>query len=227
MFPDLQLYQARLDISIVECNRLWSILSTDEKSRANQLKREYLRHSFIAARGNLRLVLARSLNCEPTEIQFAYSDRGKPYLLSHQNPQNAQKVHFNLAHSQDLAIYIVSPDRQVGIDLELINPKIDVEGIARRYFSPSETNMITELGDRHRDLAIQYFYRAWTLKEAYAKATGQGITNLLNQIDITPLLDGTKESLQINNWQLQSIGSKFTTLNIGTNYAAALCFEGN
>ena len=82
--------------------------------------------------------------------------------------------------------------------------------------------MIAELGDRHRDLAIQSFYRAWTLKEAYAKATGQGIANLLNQIDVTPLLDGTKETLQVKNWQLQSISPQSTKLKIDANYSAAL-----
>ena len=224
MLPDLQLDQARLDISMTEQNRLWAILSSDEQSRAERFKREHLRRNFIAARGNLRLILARSLNCEPAEIQFAYSDRGKPYLLNH---HNNQRVHFNLAHSQDLAIYVVSPDREVGIDLEFMNPKVDAEVIAQRYFLPSEKTMISELGDRHRDLAIQSFYRAWTLKEAYAKATGQGIANLLNQIDITPLLDGTKEILQVKNWQLQSISPQSTKLKIDANYSAALCFEEN
>ena len=215
MLPNLQLYQTRLDISLIECDRLWQFLSEDERSRANQFKRERLKTNFVAARGNLRIILAQWLNCEPREIYFQYGDRGKPYL------QDSQGIHFNLAHSQDLAIYAVSRDREVGIDLEFMNPNCDFEGIAQRYFSPSEQQVIKDLGDRDKDLAIQAFYRAWTLKEAYGKATGQGIANLLESLDVAPLLASPiDETLQIDNWQLKLISPE---LAIAPSYAAALC----
>ena len=225
----LQLYQIRLDISPSEYDQLWSLLSTDERSRADCFKKDNLRRNFIAARGNLRLILARSLSCEPTEIQFAYSDRGKPYLLDDSNNLNKQKIYFNLAHSQDLAIYAVSQDREVGVDLEFINSQINFLGIAKRYFLASELQMIRELSDRN--LACQLFYQIWTLKEAYAKATGKGIANLLNQIDVTPLLNSylnssqqsPKEFLQIGDWQLQLINSQFFPFEMDSNYMAALC----
>ena len=215
MLPNLQLYQTRLDISLIECDRLWQFLSEDERSRANQFKRERLKTNFVAARGNLRIILAQWLNCEPREIYFQYGDRGKPYL------QDSQGIYFNLAHSQDLAIYAVSRDREVGIDLEFMNPNCDFEGIAQRYFSPSEQQVIKDLGDRDKDLAIQAFYRAWTLKEAYGKATGQGIANLLESLEVAPLLASPiDETLQIDNWQLKLIS---TELAIAPSYAAALC----
>ena len=215
MLPNLQLYQTRLDISLIECDRLWQFLSEDERSRANQFKRERLKTNFVAARGNLRIILAQWLNCEPREIYFQYGDLGKPYL------QDSQGIYFNLAHSQDLAIYAVSRDREVGIDLEFMNPNCDFEGIAQRYFSPSEQQVIKDLGDRDKDLAIQAFYRAWTLKEAYGKATGQGIANLLESLEVAPLLASPiDETLQIDNWQLKLIS---TELAIAPSYAAALC----
>jgi len=215
MCPNLQLYQTSLDISPTECDRLWQFLSEDERSRAARFKRERLKISFIAARGNLRIILAQWLNCEPREIYFQYGDRGKPYL------QNNQEIYFNLAHSQNLAIYAVSRDREVGIDLEFINPNCDVEGIAKRYFLPSEQQVIKDLGDRHKDLAIQAFYRAWTLKEAYGKATGAGIANLLKSLEVTPLLASPiDETLQIDDWQLKLIS---TELAIASSYASALC----
>jgi 4'-phosphopantetheinyl transferase len=215
MSQDLQLYQARLDISPTECDRLWQFLSEDERSRADRFKREHLKRNFVAARGNLREILAQKLGCEPEKIQFSYSDRGKPYL---HKSHNYEEIYFNLAHSQDWVIYTVCRDREVGIDLEYINPKCDVDSIAERYFLPSEQKIIKSLGDHDKYLA---FYRAWTLKEAYGKATGQGIANILDHVDVSPLLEMTMgETLQIQDWTLKLLDSE---LEIDANYAAALC----
>ena len=213
MSHDLQLYQARLDISQTECDRLWQILSEDERSRADRFKREYLKRNFIAARGNLREILASRLGCEPRAIQFGYSDRGKPYI------QNLNGLHFNLSHSQDLAIYGLCSEDEIGIDLEFINSQCDVDSIAERYFLPSEQKVISKLCDRDKYLA---FYQAWTLKEAYGKATGEGIANILDQVDVTPLLERPMgETLRIQNWNLKLIAPE---LYIDSNYSAALCF---
>ncbi len=211
----LQLSQASLDISPRECDRLWQFLSEDERARADRFKRDYLKRNFVAARGNLREVLAQRLGCEPQEIQFSYGDRGKPYIKSFQNPQG---IYFNLAHSQDLAIYAVCCDREIGIDLEYINPKCDVDSIAERYFLPSEQKIIEKFCDRNKYLA---FYRAWTLKEAYGKATGQGIANILDHLDVSSLLEMPMgETLQIAGWTLKLLDQELT---IDANYAAALC----
>jgi 4'-phosphopantetheinyl transferase len=215
MAQDLHLYQSRLDISPAECDRKWQFLSEDERSRADRFKRDHLKRNFVAARGNLREILAQRLGCEPQEIQFSYGDRGKPYIKSF---QNSEGIYFNLAHSQDLAIYAVSCDREIGIDLEYINPKYDVDSIAERYFLPSEQKIIEKLCDRNKYLA---FYRAWTLKEAYGKATGQGIANILDHLDVSPLLEMPMgETLQIAGWTLKLLDQELT---IDSNYAAALC----
>lgn len=215
MPPNLQLYQARLDISRMECDRLWQFLSEDERSRTNKFKREHLKRNFVAARGNLRVILGQWLDCEPNEIQFSYSDRGKPYL------QNFQDIYFNLAHSQDLAVYSVCSDREVGIDLEFIDHKCDVESIAKRYFLPSEQKIISSFSDRDEHDKYLAFYRAWTLKEAYGKATGQGIANILDRVDVAPLLESPAgEVLQIENWVLKLLS---TELEIEQGYSAAVC----
>jgi 4'-phosphopantetheinyl transferase len=216
MSSDLQLYQTRLDISSAECDRLWQFLSGDERARADRFKREYLKRNFIAARGNLREILATKLGCEPKKIQFSYSEHGKPYI------NKTHRVHFNLSHSQDWAIYAVCSNQEVGIDLEYINPQCDVDSIAERYFLPSEQKIIQSLRDQDKYLA---FYRAWTLKEAYGKATGEGIANILEYVDVSLLLEmPIGETLQIKGWTLKLLNSE---LNIDSNYAAALSAKSN
>ena len=205
MSQDLQLCQARLDVSPIEFERLWQFLSEDERSRANNFKREHLKQRFVAARGNLREILAKYLACKPNEILFSYGDRGKPYI---------DGVYFNLAHSQDLAIYAISGDREVGIDLEYIDLKCDVDAIAKNYFLPLEQKLIKGLSDRAKYLA---FFKAWTLKEAYGKATGQGIANILDSLDVSALIEmPIGETLQLGDWKLQA-------LDTAPDYCAALC----
>lgn len=215
MEPTLQLYRANLDITAADGDRFWAWLSADEQKRANRFKREPLKRNFVAARGNLREILAQHLGCAPQDLQFGYGDRGKPYLKN-------SSIHFNLAHSQDLAIYAVSCDRELGIDLEYINLRCDVEEIANRYFVSAEKEIIRDLADQP-DQQYLAFYRAWTLKEAYGKATGQGIANLLDRVDVSPLLQiSVGEAWQIDGWQLKLLS---TELSLDANYAAAICIR--
>ena len=219
-YPDL--HQVRLDISQIEFDRLWLFLSEDERSRADRFKREFLRRNFVAARGNLRTLLAQRLGCLAQEIQFSYGDRGKPYIQD-------SDIYFNLAHSQDLAIYAICGDREVGIDLEYINSDCDFESIARRYFLRSEQQIIEKLQNQNLDLARRAFYRAWTLKEAYGKATGQGIANILDLVDVSQLLEiSGDKTLQIGDWTIKLLANELDSelpseLEIDVNYAAALC----
>ncbi|MBD2177270.1 4'-phosphopantetheinyl transferase superfamily protein [Pseudanabaena sp. FACHB-1998] len=218
MSQDLQIYQVSLDIAALEVDRLWQFLSEEERSRADRYKREYLKRNFVAARGNLRVILAQWLACEPQEIVFSYSDRGKPYIAKMPKPP-----YFNMSHSGDLAIYAVCSDREVGIDVEYINLNADVDSIANRYFLRSEQQVLQRLGDRAKHLANLAFYQAWTLKEAYGKATGQGIAHILDRIDVSPLLESPLgESLELDQWILKILAQE---VDIGTNYTAALCIS--
>ena len=91
-------------------------------------------------------------------------------------------------------------------------------GISKRYFLPSEQQIIQ---NRDQSLAIQSFYQAWTLKEAYGKATGQGIANILESIDVSPLLARSLgKTLRIGNWSLKLLS---TELELDASYTAALC----
>ncbi|PZU99929.1 MAG: hypothetical protein DCE90_01165 [Pseudanabaena sp.] len=216
MIPELQLYQVALDISPSEADRLWQVLSEDERSRADRFKFAHLKRNFVAARANLRIILSQFLDCKAASIEFEYSDRGKPYL---KNQPTDQSIYFNLAHSQNFAVYAVCRDRHVGIDLEYINLNINVESIADRYFSEKEQKIIQSLSLTPQEQYLA-FYRAWVLKEAYGKATGQGIANLLH-LDFATLLENPHgEVLAVNGWLLQLITNQ---LDLASGYVAAVC----
>ncbi len=156
------------------------ILSEEELARGNRFHFEQHRQRFIAARGILRTILGRYLNIEPFKIHFGYEPRGKPFL---------DKIHrgnlsFNLSHSQDFALYALSINDSIGVDLECIKSTTDVLSLAQRFFSLREYTVIKSAP---REQQQQLFFRYWTCKEAYLKATGMGLTDLQKiEISLTP-----------------------------------------
>ncbi len=151
---------------------LTRILSEDELVRARRFHFEQHRQRFIAGRGILRSILSRYLNIEPSKINFGYEPRGKPFLDHNFNESN---LSFNLSHSQDFALYVMSLNNSIGVDLEYVDSKTDVVSLAQRFFSPSEFAVIESAPQEQQH---QLFFRYWTCKEAYLKATGTGLKDL-------------------------------------------------
>jgi 4'-phosphopantetheinyl transferase len=150
-------------------------LSEDEMVRANQFRFGHLRDRFIVGRAGLRIVLARYLGMSPSGLQFNYSARGKPSLAGN-------NLQFNLAHSDELALLAVAKNLPVGVDVERIRPMPDGLDIARRFFAASE---VAAFGDIPPSAHDEAFFNLWTRKEAWLKATGDGIAESLSKVEFT------------------------------------------
>lgn len=156
-----------------------SSLSPDELTRAGRFLFERDRRRFIIGRGILRAMLGSYLQRHPAQIQFTYTQRGKPCLSG---LSSNEELHFNLAHSEELAIFAVSRIRGIGIDVEKLRPMSDVEGIAERFFSEHESRQLQSLPAPEKQAG---FFNLWTRKEAWLKATGEGIGEMLNQVEVS------------------------------------------
>ncbi|MBE9217039.1 4'-phosphopantetheinyl transferase superfamily protein [Plectonema cf. radiosum LEGE 06105] len=187
------------------------ILSEDELIRAKRFHFEEHRQRFIAGRGILRSILGRYLNIQPSKIQFDYEPRGKPFL----NQSYHTNLSFNLSHSQDFALYAISLTDSIGVDLECFNSTTDVLSLAQRFFLATE---FTTIKSAHPQQQQQLFFRYWTCKEAYLKATGIGLKDLQKvEVSLTP-----EQPARLNvpgEWNLVEI-EPFT------NCAAAIAIPG-
>jgi len=192
---DVHVWRIDLDQAEAQLQHLTETLSSDELSRAKRFYKEQHRHRFIAGRGILRIILGRYLGIEPQQLQFCYQSLGKPVLA---DTFLDSRLWFNLTHSQGLALCAVSRDRLVGVDLEYIRPISDVLNLANRYFSSGEYAVMRSLPPHQMQ---EVFFRYWTCKEAYLKATGAGIAQL-EQIEV--LLNPTEPAkLKIDQqWSL-------------------------
>jgi 4'-phosphopantetheinyl transferase len=138
-----------------------------EYARANKFKSLLAQTRFLYIRNWLRQIISGYVNTTPQQVKIDYNDHGKPFIAY---PQPAP--YFNLSHSGIscvLAVYWKSP---IGIDIELIRPRIGMKQIASRFFTNS---IVNELNSLSGDMQVYKFYYYWTQFEAKLKAHGDSI----------------------------------------------------
>jgi 4'-phosphopantetheinyl transferase len=169
---------AHLDLPEKEVEPLAALLTADESARVERYHFPADRRRFIVGRAILRLLLGSCLQIAPSDLRFHYGPAGKPSLDPRQNWGN---LHFNVARSGDLALYGLLREQELGIDLEYRTSSVNCVEIARRFFSPTENQVICSLSPAEQDSA---FYSFWTRKEAYVKGIGSGLGLPLDQFTV-------------------------------------------
>jgi 4'-phosphopantetheinyl transferase len=177
---EVHVWRASLSLPAARVQDLRRTLAADELSRAERFHLPNDRQRFIAARGVLRAILGRYLKVEPGQIHFCYSAYGKPALDS--GAGHDAGLHFNLAHSGQLALYAVAPSRRIGVDLERIRADLDYEQIAEQSFAPHERGALRAVPAH---LKPEAFFNCWTRKEAYVKARGEGLSMPLDRFAVS------------------------------------------
>ncbi|MBP7867817.1 MAG: 4'-phosphopantetheinyl transferase superfamily protein [Acidobacteria bacterium] len=156
------------------------VLSEDERARAARFRFPVHARRFRFAHVVLRRVLSRYAGSPPGELSFETGTYGKPRLAPVSG--EAPPFRFNLAHSGDLVLVGVCRDGETGVDLEAVDPAVDVRGIGRRFFHPAEVRVLEGLSG---EACVDAFFRIWTRKEAFVKAVGAGLFLCLPSVDVT------------------------------------------
>jgi 4'-phosphopantetheinyl transferase len=177
--PVVHVWAANLDVSATALRSFAETLSRDESERASRFHFERDRNRYIAGRGLLRTVLGKYLQTPPAEVPLVYGPNGKPLL---QAASYRQTIHFNLAHSQNLALLAVTYAGQIGVDVEAVRPLSDAHELVNRFFSARESDTFESVPQSAKPEA---FFNLWTRKEAWLKATGEGIGHLLNKVEVS------------------------------------------
>ncbi len=142
-------------------------LSELERRRAERFRQERDRRRFVARQCLLRGILAGYVGAEPAELSFREGPHGKPYLEGN----GGEDWDFNLSHSEERILFGVARGRELGVDLEAVAARDELEGMADLTFSSFERTAFESAGDAVR---LAAFFRVWTRKEAALKALGDG-----------------------------------------------------
>lgn len=217
----IQLWQIPLEVPNITLERYWAHLSPDEKARGDRFRFEKDRRRFVVARGVLRCLLGEQFKRSPGDIQFCYSEYGKPALArsSIENQPAADcGFHFNLSHSGEIALCVLGGDRTVGVDIEYLKDIQRLDGMMERCLTPQE---LTEVQQQPASEHLKAFLQRWTCKEAYLKAIGLGLTQSMQSVEVT-----------INPAQLTvvpqacSAGWHLNVLDLPDNYVGASVIAG-
>jgi 4'-phosphopantetheinyl transferase len=214
---EIHIWSADLDLNASRLEFLSGLLSADEQDRAGRFRFWRDQRRYMAGRGILRLLIGRYHSVDPKATKFLYSKYGKPYLPS-------GNLKFNVAHCQDLALFGFCFNADIGVDVECIRTIEDAPGIASRFFSPGENEaFLAAPVERQTEVFLSY----WTLKEAYVKALGLGLSYPLDNFEVSipeneePLIladHGNNEGAA--NWSLFSLSPQ-------PGCAAAVAAHGN
>ncbi|MBW8863334.1 MAG: 4'-phosphopantetheinyl transferase superfamily protein [Verrucomicrobia bacterium] len=175
---EVHVFCSSLDQPRERMEQLTDTLSEDERHRAGRFRFKKDLDRFVAGRGMLREILGWLMGVKPKELSFSYSPNGKPHLTA---PTGKKFPHFNVSHTGSLAVYAVSLEHEVGIDIERIRPLRETEDIAAHFFSQSERTQWRSLQTAAKTEA---FFNCWVRKEALLKAFGKGIGEPLNQVEV-------------------------------------------
>jgi len=151
---------------------LLDVLCPQERERASRLLDERAAVHWSASRAVLRDLLGRAIGQDPATLRFELGPHGKPELGCFFHGA----LHFNLSHSGSQALYALSREREVGVDIEVVgrgrSAARDEVAIARRMLGPEVAARLAvmDADERHRE-----FLAAWVAHEAVVKCIGQGL----------------------------------------------------
>lgn len=145
------------------------LLSEHERERYRRFRFAEDRHRYLVSHALVRNVLSKYADIQPDEWVFSQSNHGRPEVAN----MGLSTIRFNLSHTRGLVACIVTSSCDCGIDVERVHVRHDPIGVAKRMFSTAEFEHMQQLKGREQ---LEYFFTRWTLREAYTKARGIGIT---------------------------------------------------
>jgi len=147
------------DNSIFE--KYYEIVSEERKVKVNRLRFDKDKRLSLAAEILLKKALA---DYGISEYEIAYGENGKPYLAG------MTDVNFNLSHSEERVMCVIS-EKETGCDVEKVK-NTDFK-VAKHFCTETEYAMMQ--GKETKEEKEDIFFRLWTLKESFLKATGLGM----------------------------------------------------
>ncbi len=198
MMDAVQCWCVRLDVAPPP-KTYYATLSDDERNRSAGFRFERDRRRFVVAHGALRDLLGRYVGTDPGQIRFVCNAFGKPELHPEFGGRGGLK--FNLSHSGDLALIAIARDAWVGVDVECIERRgeSNYADVARSFFSASEVDALSRVPS---DLYAKAFFNCWTMKEAYVKGRGEGLTIPLTSFSVPITTDPAPAPVRCGRWSL-------------------------
>ncbi|GAA2811476.1 4'-phosphopantetheinyl transferase family protein [Nonomuraea dietziae] len=199
----------RVDLDRAGARRGWRLLSCAERERALAFADPVERRRYVVAHAALRTVLGGLCGVPADRLGFGRDGSGRPCLL----PLGRRPVpDFNLSHSGAWALVATAPPgARVGVDVEQVRARFDHLALARRFYQPEEVARLRATGP-------EGFFRLWTAKEAYVKASGVGLAGMSDVL----VREGSATHATVLSRSARFPECRVRWLDVAPGYAAAL-----
>jgi 4'-phosphopantetheinyl transferase len=167
----VDLWYARLDdFSGQDQAACLRLLSGPERRRHDAFKVQDARLQYLAGRGLVRTTLSRYRDVAPEHWRFGANRHDRPFV----DPElGIAGLHFNLSHTHGLVVCAVGAIEEIGVDVERRDRDAGLDELAPVVLAPAELERFAKLP---RAAQPEFFFAHWTLKEAYVKARGMGLS---------------------------------------------------
>lgn len=172
---EVQVWWARSDgLGEADLAACAALLDAGEAARLAGRRAPEVRRASLAVHALLRIALARSLGCAPGAVELRREAGGRPLLVA---PASAAGIRISLSHARGLVACALAGDAEVGVDVEDLGRRLPrARALAERFFAAEEAEGLRGLAGQ----ALQErFLELWTCKEAYAKARGRALGEVL------------------------------------------------
>ncbi|PHR28832.1 MAG: hypothetical protein COA36_05925 [Desulfotalea sp.] len=163
----------------LEGRQLNQLLSEKEQCRFQRFRPPRKKTEFIASRLLLRHLLSTYTECDVLNTEAVPDGMGRPFWFEN---NRATDLFFSLSHTKNMVCCALSRHQEIGCDIESLQPRKYLQELAERVFSEQEHNYYQQLPLQSQS---EFFYRSWTLKEAFIKALGQGLRIPLTSLSFT------------------------------------------
>ena len=196
-----------------------SVLSEREVQQYRRFHFDKDRHSYLVSHALLRYSLSQYADVDASKWEFSRNEHGKPELIS---PPGMQAIHFNLTHTEGLSACVVTLEKPCGIDAENKNRNNKLDAVASRMFADEECRQLNE-----NELEQTFFYY-WTLREAYVKALGIGLSGSSREYYFDIDMDEMKAVIHHRNRQ-QAVDDywQFGLYEPTTEHVLSVAFESD
>lgn len=208
-----------LDAQLLERYRL--LLSDAERIQERRFHFPKDQHRYLITRALVRTRLSQYAPIAPQDWTFSVNVFGKPHITNADSI--AKKISFNISHTHGAIVLGIACDRPMGVDVENICARKAPIEVADSYFSENEAAAIFDApSEKQSDI----FFHYWTLKEAYIKARGTGLSIPLDQFSFHFRQDDVHPNIAFNSSEDASHSRwRFWQFQVSADYVVAVCAD--
>jgi len=202
---------------LLNINKLFQILNENEKIKSKSFIQHRDQRNYIISHAYLRLLLTKyQPNIKPESWIFSKNKYGKPFV----SKEHDINIYFNISHTYSAVTFIFTKSNICGIDIEEDRNIVLDEHMINFVLSSEEKNLY-KISKNKKSL----FYRFWTLKEAYLKACGIGISPNIKQTNYSTIKNINLDSFIIFKQKNYYYGTFFINSKPNTKIYLSYCIK--